>query len=829
MNKIGEHGPKLSRRGLLVGAALGGGLIVAWMALPRDYEVPLAPGPGEYGFGAWLKIAANGVVTVAVPQLEMGQGITTILPQIAAVELGADWRQVAVQPTPPSGAYPNVPLAAQWAPLWMPFAASLASDPSSWPDSLIAGRWARSEAFAATASGTSLDAYEMPAREAAAAARAMLAMAAAERWDVTWEELEAENGFIIHGDRRLSFGELAEEAATFSPPDPPPLRSMPAQERPVALGPVEPSAFPRLDAPAKVDGTFQFAADVRLPGMVHASIRHGLLGRPILESFEEENTASVRGLVGVVRSKRWLAAVATNWWAAESALAVMNPRFSGPDPVDSERNREMLATAMETEEPLEVIRLGEGEFLRPSEYTARFEIEPAVHATLETTSVTARYRQGRLELWMAAQAPEAARRAAAKAIDLPLTDVVLYPMPAGGSFDARLTHIQAIEAAQLAQAVGKPVQLTWPRRQDVLGIPMRPPALIDIAVGMTGTDGGRIASWYERVAMPSVHHEFGARLFENKTPEAAIAEAGGEADAIMCRAAIPPYAIPEIAIDHVPVTLPLSCGPMRGGTGAITNFATECVIDELAGREGREPLSFRVAMLGGDPRMARLLREVAGLAQWDGGRRAGEPRSHGQGLACFRMELASEQGLSEGRIACIAEARPGPGGIEVAQLFAAVDIGRIVNIDIARQQIEGGLLFGMGLAVGCAPEIRNSVPQQTTLSELDVPRLANSPTIDVIFVASDAPAFDPGELGVGVVAPAIANAMYAATGTRLRSLPLTRNLAEFAPEPEPQPEPADATNGEEPAEIPPDEDTMSVEELDALNEGGFAADSTEPI
>ena len=406
------HMPTISRRGLLTAAAAGGGLIVAWMLYPRNYEVPLEPRGGEQAFGAWLKIASNGIVTVAVPQLEMGQGVTTILPQIAATELGADWRQIAVQPAPPSGAYPNVPLATAWSPLWMPVLPKLGDNPATWPDSLIAGRWARSEAFNATAWGTTLDAYELPCREAAAAARAMLTMAAARRWGVTWEECEAEAGFIVHDAKRLSFGELAEEAATFSAPDPAPLRSTPAVERPVSLGMAEETAFPRLDLPAKVDGTFQFAGDVRLPGMVHASIRHGLIGRPYLESFDEEKTAPVRGLVGVVKSRRWLAAVAKDWWGAERALSLMNPRFSGPDPADSARHRDMLATAMDSEAPQEITRIGEPEpLLASTEYSERYEIEPAVHATLETTCATARYRADRLELWMAAQAPELARAA----------------------------------------------------------------------------------------------------------------------------------------------------------------------------------------------------------------------------------------------------------------------------------------------------------------------------------------------------------------------------------------------------------------------------------
>ena len=172
----------VSRRGLLAGAAVGGGLLVAWWLLPRAYESPLSPGRGEAAFGAWLKIGRDGVVTVAVPQLEMGQGVTTLLPQIVAMELGADWRQVAVEPAPASGAYVNLPLAARWAPLWRPIITDLNDD----EDDYFLRRWAETKRFGATADGTSLAAFERPCREAGAAARAMLAMAAADRWGVGW-------------------------------------------------------------------------------------------------------------------------------------------------------------------------------------------------------------------------------------------------------------------------------------------------------------------------------------------------------------------------------------------------------------------------------------------------------------------------------------------------------------------------------------------------------------------------------------------------------------------------------------------------------------------
>lgn len=755
----------ISRRGLLAGAAVGGGLLVAWALWPRQYDAPLAPGRGEWAFGAWLKIARDGVVTVAVPQLEMGQGVTTILPQVVAVELGADWRQVAVEPAPTSGAYANVPLAAKWAPLWMPFASNLADEPGD----LLARRFADSEPFVATAEGTSLAAFEQPCREAAAAARAMLTQAAADRWDVAWEECDAAAGFVIHGDKRLSFAELVEEAAGYDPPDPPPLRPQPAFQEPLAGDTGEDARIPRLDLPAKVDGSFPFAGDVRLPGMLYAAIRHGPVGASDADliRFDAAAARRVRGVVQVVRSNRWLAALAQTWWAAEQALEAMAPVFRVTGPVESARIEEALERELREGEATRVAARGEGDAnLGEPDLTLRYEVAPATHATLETATATARLGGGRLELWIASQTPERARLAAAKAVGLSAEDVVLYPMAAGGSFDRRLEHDHAIEAALLArEAQGRPVQLVWSRWQESLAGRPRAP-LAALVSGWTG-EGGAVQGLRLRVAVPPAAREFGQRLFANQTAAAAIEETSGEADPLAFEGALPAYAIPAIAIDHVPTRTGLAAGRMRGNSHAWQAFLVESFVDELARRNNREPLSYRIEMLGQDIRLADCLQRAARLAEWDGG-----AEQSGQGLACWRIGDAGAGEPGGGRIACIATARAGEGGVRVGKLVAAVDIGRIVNLDIARQQIEGGLIFGMSLALGSALTFERGLPVNGRLASLNLPTLADSPEIAVDFVASTAPPFDPGELGVAVAAPAIANALHSATGLRLRRLPL---------------------------------------------------------
>ena len=752
----------LTRRGLLIGGAAGGGLLVAWSLYPRSFPNPLSARPNEDIFGAWLKIAADGVVTVAVPQLEMGQGVSTLLPQIVAIELGADWRQIAVEPAPVSGSYANVPLAAKWAPLWMPALPQLASE----PDAFLARRFAENNRFNATADGTSLEAFEAPAREAAASARAVLAIAAAERWNVAWEECQSENGFIVHGDKRFSFGELASEAAEIDPPDPAPLR--PQEYREEALpSDGEASAdipFPRLDLPSKVDGSHLFAGDVRLPGMVYAAIRHGPLDKAELAEFNPFNARHIRGIVGAVEGKRWLAVCATSWWAAEQALDTMNARFSVDHLVDSDDINQRIESALETGEAHRIFEEGEGDAtLSEPDIEVRFDIEPGVHATLETSSATARFEDGRLELWIASQAPERARIAAARALDIDVEDVVLYPMPAGGSFDRRLEHDHAIEVALIAREIGRPVQLMWSRWQEMLASKPRTPAGITMRAKLSDDGDSRIMGLAARFAMPPANLEFGQRLIENKTSWAAIRDTEGEADRLAVEGALPPYTIPNVAVDHVPIEIGLPVSRQRGNAHTYTAFATESFIDEIATSNGREPLSYRMSMLGGDTRLAACLQRAARLAEWGGG---GD--QSGQGLACHRIGNV-EIG---GRIACVATARQGENGVRVTRLVAAVDIGRIVNLDIARQQIEGGLVFGLATAMGASNSYSGGLPQAQQLSALNLPQLSDCPEIEVEFIDSDAPAFDPGELGAVIAAPAIANAFYSATGLRLRRLPL---------------------------------------------------------
>ena len=749
----------LSRRGLLIGTLAGGGLALGYMLRPRSWPLPLAAGRDETAFDAWIKISAEGIVSVAVPQLEMGQGITTLIPQVVAAELGADWRQMAVEPAPASAHYANLVLAARWADLWMPMLPGLGSD----RESLVTRRWAQDAVFMATADGTSLAAYEEPVRAAAASARALLSMAAAAQWDVAWEECAAQGGFIVHGDRRLPFGVLAQDAARFDPPDPPVLRPAPLRERPADAPVGAQPVWPRLDLPSKVDGSHLFAGDVRLPDMLFASIRHGPIGESELASFDPAQARGTPGLVKLVKGKRWLAAVASDWWAAERALAAIQPNFIARERAESQAIETALDQALRKGDARTYYTAGDADFAASRDFTLaiRYDVAPALHATLETASATARLREGGLELWVATQAPETVRRAAADALGIDPARVVLYPMPAGGSFDRRLEHDHAVEAALIAREVGRPVQLTWSRWQEHLaGRPRTPVAAVMAA--KTGP-AGEVLGWKARLAMPATAREFGHRLFGGETAQAAMASAAGQGDPLAMEGTVPPYALPNAVVEHVPATISLPTGRMRGNAHGYAAFFTESFIDELAVKLRREPLSFRMTMLGHDLRLAQCLQRVSQLANWNGGN-----DGSGQGLACHVIG-DRETG---GRIAVVATARRDETGVRVDRISAVADIGRIVNVDIARQQVEGGLIFGIGLALGCTTDYADGLPLTGRIGALNLPLLADCPEIEVEFVDSQAEPADPGELGVAVAAPAIANALASATGLRFRRLPL---------------------------------------------------------
>ncbi len=749
--RIGRRRGLPTRRGLLIAGGGAAGLGLLWAVWPRAGNVAINVAPGEQPFGAFLTIGSDGRVTVLVPQAELGQGSYTLIAQMAADELGADWRTVAVEPAPLADAYDNMLLLDEDAQMVTPRwgVPDMLADFGGWRRALLAG-----EAPAMlTGNGTTQRMFEGPVRDCAASARAMLCMAAAARWDADWRQCRAADGFVHFETRRLRFGELAAEAARYDPPKTPP-------RRPPGRGPLAGRAMPRLDLPAKIDGSLNFAGDIRLADMLYASIRQGPLGDTRLEHYDRGPAQRIPGFLAAVRHERWLAAVATNGWAAQRALDAMAPRFvttgarAESSRVDAALRGAFAGSATRMVDEGSAEDAMEGRQVLGADYV----VAPSLHQALETRTATAHVDRGRVRLWVASQAPGLCRAAVATALGLSQSAVTLLPMPAGGAFDAAFDHEVAVQAALIARAMNRPVQLCWSRTEDILRD--RPRAAVRIRLRASLSSGASVDAWRGTLAGPSARHQWHDRL-TGASGQAAMADSNGQPDAAMVEGLATPYAIPNRAVDMIPVDTMVPAGKLRGDAMGFNVFASECFIDELARAAGADPFVFRIGMLGGNAALARCLETVTALGGWDGG-----GAGSALGIACASMRGS--------HIAVLAEARQGANGIEVERLFAAIDAGRVLNPTLVQQQVEGGMLFGLAAAVGATTRYRRGLAQARRLGDLGLPHMGQTPAVSVEIIASER---DPGgysEIGMVAVAPAIANALFTVTGTRLRRLPLSR-------------------------------------------------------
>ena len=692
---------KLDRRTLLIGGGAGAGLIVAFALWPRRWKSELDVARGEQTFGPFIKIASSGRITIAVPQVETGQGIWTGLAQIVADELGAAWEMIGVEPAPLTKDYFN-PLAKE----------------EGWPDNIRI-----------TANSTSVRAFERPFRTAAATARTMIVGAAADRWNVAPGSCDTADGLVINGVRTLTFGELAEEAADRSPPSTFSFRS----SRASLMG----KPLKRLDGPAKADGSWRFAADVRLPGMLFASVRLAPPGGQ-LTAFSRESVKAAPGVRHVTASAGWVAVVADSWWTAERALKAANPRFSGKrTPLDM---RAAYNDAITNIASSEWFKSGnyESEIKGSRPLAATYYVAPSQHHGLSTAAATARVSGDRVELWASTQAPGFGRQ-----------EGTLYPLPAsepaGRSMESDITQI----AGELARAVGRPVQVILSQSADQNHDPSSPGALANMAA-LPGP-GGITAAWSMKVATADGLGSALARLSESRVPD----QLGKNALA----GSIPPYSIPNVKIEAVHATLPFNVGYMRGSPQREFAFFAESFIDELARAAGMEPLAFRMSMLGGNGRLARCLQAAARLGAWDGG------------AAGSTMGIAGASAFGS-HIGLVASASIGEDQhVKVQRLVAAVDCGKVVNSDLVRQQVEAGLLWALSQATIPTPSWVAGMPVSRSIRADDPLRLGNSPEVLVEIIPSSDPPGGVSGLGTLPLAPAVANAVHAGSGRRMRSLP----------------------------------------------------------
>ena len=702
---------KLDRRTLLIGGGAGVGLVVAFALWPRHLATDLPLNAGEQPFGNFIKIGRDGRVTVAVPQAETGQGVWTALPQIVADELGAAWETVAVEPAPLAGHYAN----------------PLAKD-EGWPDKLRI-----------TAGSTSIRAFERILREAAATAREMLVGAAADRWNISPRECEAADGYVINGVRTFSFGELAEEAADRGAPRNARLRT---DNHGRLLG----QPLQRLDASAKAIGSLRYASDVRLPGMLFASAWFAPPGGK-LNDYSRDTAGRIPGVRHVSANDKSLAIVADTWWAANEAIRTTDPKFSGPRTAADVRP--LFERALARGDAQSWFNLGDyNKTVRGSHPLASiYYVAPSLHLGLEPLSATARFNGNHLEIWVPTQAQDSARARAQEVA--PGARITLYPLPVGEPAGRALEADAIPLVVELARATSRPVQLSLSQSASQNHDHVSGGAIAKM-MALPGA-GGLTAAWKMRLASAG---GFGASL-------AALdrGERPGKLGRPDLDGSAPTYAIPNVAVDAVQVPVAYEAGYMRGSPQREFAFFTESFIDELAHVAGMDPLAFRMSMLGGNPRLARCFTSVTQAAQWDGGGVGSAMGIAGYSAYGSHIALAATATIGE-------DQRP-----KVHRLVAAVDCGRVVNSGLVTQQIAGGLIWALAQATMPQPEWVLGMPKARAFRELRHPGFAQVPDITINLIGSTAAPGGVSGLGVAVLAPAVANAIYAGTGKRLRSLP----------------------------------------------------------
>lgn len=734
--------PGPSRRQILVGAGGVAALVVGYTIWPRERAVNLPVRDSETLINAWLKIDADGRITVAVPQAEMGQGVYTALPQLLAHELGADWQMVAVEPAPLHPVYAN-----------RAFVESVGADLPA----LLSGiaHWTAVslvERFELQVTGgsTSVRAFWEPLRAAGAAARELLIRTAARRLQVDPETLDTEGSHVVGGSKRVAFTELLPDIDVSDAPTSPALRTGSG-----LLG----RDVPRLDIPAKVNGTAEFGADVRLPGMLYAAVRGAPLGAGSRARFGPAAAGAEDKVIGVVSGDRWFAVVGETWWAARQALDLVDAEYRGGDLAESTEIEERLSQVLaDPDSGSAFVNSGDaadalaGEGVATAEYAVPF----LAHACMEPMTATARIEDGRAEVWVPTQSQTLTAWKVADALGLPTRAVKVYPTLLGGGFGRKVEVDAAVQAAMIAREVGRPVQLIWHREEDMARDMYRPAvrARLQAVIGPDKT----ISAFGAKLAAP----DLGASFMSRMAPAIVRGIAGGAGDSRGMVAGLTdlPYDIPAQRIVHANVDMPIPLGYWRSVEHSYGPFFSETFMDELAARAGVDPLAFRLRHMDRQGRAAKVLM----LAASRGTLLAPAENGTGRGIA-----LHESFGTIVAQVAHVEAS--GPESIRVRKVNCVVDCGQVVNPDIVRSQMEGSIIFGLSAALYGQVRFETGEAVQQNFDSYPLLTLAESPEIEVEIVSSDEAPGGVGEPGVPPIAPAVANAYFAATGQRLRTMP----------------------------------------------------------
>ena len=709
-------GVDCGRRRLLQRTAyLGGGLVLA-LALPGLPTPSRAAAASGKPLNAWLRIGTDNSITILVDRSEMGQGVYTALPMLLAEELEIDPSRITISAAPVGEAYVN----------------ALNGGQLTGTSNSVADAWEK-------------------LRKAGAQARSMLITAAARRWRVDPASCRASNGRITSASGKVaSYGELAEAAASLPVPKDVPLKK-PADFQLIG------KPLPRLDTVSKVNGSAQFSLDVRLPGMLYAAIALSPELGGTVASVDAAAALAVPSVRRVLPTANAVIVVAEHFWQAKKARDALRIVWApGPNAhVDNAAIWSQLngaaakpgASALASPNVAAALKGGDAtQALKRAakSFAAVYELPLLAHVTMEPMNCTAHVRADSCDVYVGTQAQQLAQAAAAEAAGLQPNQVNIHTTLLGGGFGRRLDVDFVPAAVAASKAVGAPVKLIWTREDDMTHDFYRPPAREAVRAALD--ERGKLSAWTLHIVSPSITSRYDPT---NKDPFDSVIEYVQNF----------PYAVPNFDLRYTRQEIGIDVGYWRSVSHAPNCFAIESSIDEIAALVPKDPLEFRNELLSGKPRHLQVLKVAAERSGW-----GHPPQGHFQGLA-FMEGYTSH-------IAQVAEVSIEAGRLKIHRITCVVDCGQNVNPLIIESQLESGIVYGLTAALWGNITLRGGQVQQRNFNDQRVLRMNELPVLDVYVMAGDAPPGGIGEVAVPPVAPAICNAIFAATGKRLRSLPI---------------------------------------------------------
>jgi isoquinoline 1-oxidoreductase beta subunit len=754
---------------LLGGVGAVGALVVGWSALPPRQRlvasVPLHVTPGEASLNGYVKIATDDTVTVMTCRAEMGQGVHTGLAMLVAEELDANWPDIRVADAPLDGIYDNVESVVGD----LPFRSdddSVVKELTAW----LARKLARDFGTVMTGGSSSINDLWQPMREAGACARAMLIGAAAERWNVKAAECRVEKGMVLHGaGHSASFGQLAAQAAQ--------------QPLPRKIVLKEPEQFKligkplaRIEAASKMDGSARFGIDVVPDGLLYASIAMCPTLGGTVRRFDGSVAAALPGVHRVFHVDAYnggtggVAVIAENMFLAMNALDVLEIEWNdgatkGLDNAELERR---LKQALDESEGHAWYSHGDVDAVlsrapQNQRHEAEYYAPYLAHAALEPVNCTAQIKDGKATVWAATQVPAVARMHVARLLGIGTQDVDLRQQLIGGAFGRRLEVDFIAQAVAIAsKAEGRPVQTLWTRPQDMRHDFYRPACLSRFKAALD--ERGQLVAWHNATVSQSIVTKWLARNYR-------IPDLGLNLDKTVSEGAFDqPYEMPNVWIGQRTIDLPMPVGFWRSVGHSHQAFFIESFIDELAAAARKDPVAFRASLLTRHPRHLAVLQRVASLSRWRGPAAwTDKGTRHARGVALHEAFGSV--------VAQVADVSMEAGGtVKVNHVYCVIDCGLPVNPNLIKQQVEGAIVFGLSAALKEDITLVDGAVMQSLYSEFDVVRMDECPDITVEIMPSRGHPQGVGEAAVPPVAPAVANALFALSGTRLRALPLNVKL-----------------------------------------------------